>query len=103
MITIYEVACAWEPLVCDREKEKQQKYQELAADMAKLWPEYRMRVTPMEFGYLGLTVSVRKLLNEDGIMKATVNKFAVDAQREVGAFQLESSASAFTQETFLSI
>ena len=37
MIYIFEVACAWEPLVQAREKENWTKYQELAADLAQQW------------------------------------------------------------------
>ena len=36
-IVVMEVAVAWEPLVQEREKEKETKYQELAADLAHAW------------------------------------------------------------------
>ena len=32
--TVFEVACAWDPLVGEMEKDKEGKYQELAADLA---------------------------------------------------------------------
>ncbi len=34
-ITVYEVACAWDPGVVQRELQKKGKYQNLAADLAK--------------------------------------------------------------------
>lgn len=36
-IIIFEVAICWEPLLKERETQKHQKYQELAADMANPW------------------------------------------------------------------
>lgn len=34
-LTVLEVACTWEPLVQEREKEKYARYQDLSADLAK--------------------------------------------------------------------
>ncbi len=36
-IKVCDVACAWEPLVLEREREKKLKYRELAADLAGQW------------------------------------------------------------------
>ena len=43
-IYIFEVACAWEPLVQAREKEKWTKYKELAADIAQQWKGFCVQV-----------------------------------------------------------
>ena len=40
-VVIFEVACASDPLVGTREKEKRTKYQELAADLVNQWPGFR--------------------------------------------------------------
>ena len=37
-MTIFDVACAWEELLLEREEEKRGKYQELPRDMATQWP-----------------------------------------------------------------
>ena len=34
-IVVFEVACAWDRLVAEREREKMRKYEELAADLAR--------------------------------------------------------------------
>ncbi len=53
-VAIMEVACATEIIVEKREQQKLQKYQELAADMAKQMPGFTIRVTPVVIGNLGL-------------------------------------------------
>ncbi len=53
LIVIYEVACAWDPGVTRRERQKLAKYQELAADLAKQFPGRRVLVVPVVFGVLG--------------------------------------------------
>ena len=40
-VVIFEMACASDPLVGTREKEKRTKYQELAADLVNQWPGFR--------------------------------------------------------------
>lgn len=40
LAVIFEVACAWEPLVGGREWQKREKYQSLSADLAKQWRGY---------------------------------------------------------------
>lgn len=47
------MACAWEPLIQEREREKKNKYQELAADLAKQWPGFKISVTLVVLGDLG--------------------------------------------------
>ena len=63
-IYIFEVACAWEPLVQAREREKWSKYQELAADLAQQWKGFRVLVIPIVVGDLGLVVGMRKQLEK---------------------------------------
>ena len=50
---IYEIACAWEPLIEDRQREKGGKYLELAADLATQWPGWKVQTTPLVVGDLG--------------------------------------------------
>ena len=61
-IVCIDVAVAWEPLVREREAEKQDKYQELAADLAHAWEGYRVLVVPVVVGTLGLVRELRKQL-----------------------------------------
>ncbi len=48
------MACPLDHLVQRREAEKKVKYQELAADLANQWQGYRVTVTPVVLGSLGL-------------------------------------------------
>ena len=52
-LVILEVACAWEPLIMECGREKRCKYQELAADLARQYPGYRITVVPVVLGELG--------------------------------------------------
>ena len=51
-IMILEGAVAWEPLLGEREKQKSDKYQELAADLATRHPGRRVTVVPIVAGTL---------------------------------------------------
>ena len=53
-IWILEVACAWEPLILEREDEKRRKYQQLAAGLGQQYPLYCVRVMPLVVGDLGV-------------------------------------------------
>ena len=68
---IFEVSCAWEPLVQAREKEKWSKYQELAADLAQQWKGFRVLVVPIDVGDLGLVVGMRKQLERTELFSDT--------------------------------
>ena len=83
-IHIMDVACSWEPRVTEREKEKKEKYQPLAADLAKQWQGYKVTVTPVVMGTLGLVTKMREDLRKTNIFsKQAAEKFAAEAQREV--------------------
>ena len=53
-IIIVEVACAWDPIVAEREAQKRSKYKELAGDLAHQWPQYRVTNFHVVIGTLGL-------------------------------------------------
>ena len=55
-IIILEVACAWEPIVTEREAKKKVKYRELAAELANQWPGYTVQNAAVGIGTLGLVV-----------------------------------------------
>ena len=61
---ILEVACAWDPLVVEREKEKRLKYAEYAADLATQWRGWRTSVHPLVVGDLASLGSFREELNK---------------------------------------
>ena len=64
-IFLIEMACAFDPLLAEREKEKSEKYEELATDMATQFPGLRVEIVPVVIGDLGsargLADSLRKL------------------------------------------
>ena len=80
--TIFEVAIAWEPLVKERTKQKQRKYQELAAELARQWPGYRVKVVPVVLGSMGLVTDLQKhlmkaeLLNQEEVSTLMANNYA---------------------------
>ena len=53
IVRIMEVTCAWTSLVVAREKEKREKYEALATDIARLKPGWRVTVHPLVVGDLG--------------------------------------------------
>jgi hypothetical protein len=82
-ILLMDVACAWDPLVKARENEKRLKYMELAADLGKQWPSYRVRSIPVVVGDLGIIHNLRKCLKEVGIWNAgEIQKLIDSMQRE---------------------
>ena len=56
---ILEGAVAWEPLLAERERQKTEKYGELAADLATPHPGWRVDVVPIVVGSLGTLRNVR--------------------------------------------
>ncbi len=87
-IAIFDVACTWDRLVQTRERQKKMKYQELAADLATQFPEYRVTVTPVVIGTRGLIAGLkdhlRKSQRKSGVFKEEeVQSFVSIAQREV--------------------
>ena len=66
-----DVACCWDPMVDVREKEKWAKYQELAADVAKREPGYKVNVVPLVVGDLGVVHSLRAGLKRIGLLSDT--------------------------------
>ena len=58
-IMILEVAVTWELLLADRERQKSDKYQELAADLATQHHRWRVTVVPSVVGCLGTLNSLR--------------------------------------------
>ena len=78
-----EVACAWDPLVREREEEKRQKYQELAADLAVQNPGWKVSVAPIVIGDLGSMGKLRDELNATNLFTQNqVNRLATEIQFE---------------------
>jgi hypothetical protein len=65
---IVEIACAWEPLIPEREAEKRRKYQALARDLALQEPGWVVEVVPLVVGDLGSLVSFRRNLKETDLL-----------------------------------
>ena len=59
---LLQMACAFDSLVEEREKEKANKYEELAADMAVHQPGYKVTVVPIVIGDLGSIGGLAKSL-----------------------------------------
>ncbi len=80
-ITIYEVACAWDRTVGEREQEKRAKYMDLAADLAKQWKGYTVVTVPVVLGDLGV---IRNFMKQAKMLTdKEIARFAAEAQREV--------------------
>ncbi len=83
-IQIFEVACAYEPCLLEREFEKRRKYLPLAFDLARQFDGYRTRVTPVVMGDLGTVGRLRTHLTEAGVFwKDQVDRVVCGNQREV--------------------
>ena len=52
-ILLFEMACAFDSLLWEREQERTNKYQKLAANIARQNPRYRVKVVPLVIGDLG--------------------------------------------------
>lgn len=80
-IVVYEVACAWDRIVEQREREKQAKYGDLAADLARQWQGYRVVVIPVVIGDL---CNLRRQMKKGKLLNTQeIERFAAEAQREV--------------------
>ncbi len=87
-VIIFEVACAWDPLIVERENEKRVKYLPLAAELASQRPGYKVEVRPLVIGDLGTMASLRRELMDSKILDpGGVTKL-------VKAIQFESLISA---------
>ena len=83
-IHIAEVACAWNPLVKEREKQKQAKYQHLKSDFAKQYEGYRVYKTPIVIDDLGLICETKRYLIDTKLLQPKeAERFLATAQREV--------------------
>ena len=77
VISILEVACAWEPLVREREIEKRGKYRQLAADLANQNRGWKVNIYPLVVGALGTVNGFRtelsklKLFSKKSILRMT--------------------------------
>ena len=81
---IFEVACAWDPLVATRERQKRTKYLELAADLAHQWPGYRIEVIPVVVGDLGIIGNLKNHLTRSGLLDDTaIKRVMKEMQTEV--------------------
>ncbi len=88
---ICDIACAWEPLVAEREKEKRRKYQELAADLAGQWGGYRVKVVAVVVGTLGLICDLEGSVGKMEVFSGSETvALAANLQREAlcGSIQI---------------
>lgn len=69
------MACAWDPLVWEREKQKKQKDKVFAADLANQWQSFRVKVIPIVLGDLGLVVNLKKHLKEVRVIPVVLGTF----------------------------
>ena len=82
-ITIFEIACSWDRLVVEREKEKGCKYAEFAADLATQPPGWTVRVVTIVVGALGSLGSIRKQLASTKIFtERQVTRLVSECQHE---------------------
>lgn len=78
------VACDWDRIVEQREREKQAKYGDLVADLARQWQGYKVVIVPVVIGDLGLVYNLRRQTRKGKLLNPTeIKKFAAEAQREV--------------------
>jgi len=66
-ITILEVAVCWEPLLKEWEKEKSNKYWQLAASLAIQHPGWKVDIFPVVVGSLGTLRSFRENIGHLGL------------------------------------
>ena len=82
-IIIFEIACAWEPLIEERQMEKGLKYRELAADLATQWPGWGVFTIPLVVVSLGSLGSFREELSKLQLLqKSKILWLARNAQFE---------------------
>ena len=81
-VYIFDVACPWEGGVTDREREKYNKYQPLAAELAKQWTA-EVEVIPVVIGVLGLVKGTERQLRKVHFLTGTeIESLLATAQRE---------------------
>ena len=82
-VVVMDVACAWDPLIREREDEKKCKYQELAADLAVQNPGWQVSVVPIVVGDLGSMARLREELTDTNLLtRRQVNRLANEVQYE---------------------
>ena len=80
---IFDVTCAWDPLVPERESEKREKYHELAADYASVSLSWKVSVHPLVVGDLGIVGNLRSELVDTSLFDlADVNRLVCEMQAE---------------------
>ena len=84
VIIVFEVACAWDPLVLEREQEKWHKYEPLARDIATRYRESAVIVIPIVIGTLGVVGSLHNRLTRLGLFPASM------LDTVIGDLQLEA-------------
>ena len=57
-------------MLSEQTEEKRQKYQKLAADLAKQWPGFRVKVIQIVIGTLGLVTDLRSQLESADLLDA---------------------------------
>ena len=83
-ILIVEIACAWDPLVPEREREKRAKYSALAKDLANQNPGHQVEVLTFVFGDLGSIGTLRAELSKSKLFSPTeCTDLIRNCQREV--------------------
>ena len=83
-ITIFEIACSWDRLVVEKEKEKGCKYAEFAADLATQHPGWTVSVVTIVVGALGSLGSVKNQLASTKIFtERQVTRLVSECQHEV--------------------
>ncbi len=70
VIVVFEVACAFESCLLEREKEKWLKYEPLATDLAAGRRDFSVVVVPVVIGSLGVVGGTYTRLNQLGLFKA---------------------------------
>ena len=98
-IPILKVACAWEPLVMLREKEKREKYQEFARDMATQHQGWKVSVHPLVVGDLASLASFREELGNTHLLtKREISFLAWNCQFDITAMPVTTErACTFEQ------
>ena len=82
-IAILEVACAWELVVIVREKEKREKYQEFARDLATQHQEWKVSVYPLVVKDLASLAGFREELGKTHLLtKREISFLARNCQFE---------------------
>ena len=101
-VVIFEVACAWDRGLKEREVEKRGKYQELAADLAtqERTITYKVVVVPVVLGDLGTITGLKKNLKRAKLLTdEEMDRFMASAQREVLCAAIKITKRHFTTDT----